>query len=229
MKRASFSCCNFLCIVLAAAYLKYRRCRLSCFPFVWHFFHCDTHTHTLLCVVLASAHLKYCWCCLSCLPFAWPFLFVVTHVHAHTLKDYRNVLQTVIVGKTITDHSKFSEVTIKNKGEIIWWPLSRVIYPLRAQHTHFFNDCNRKYQYGQSRLTTSWTATAKKAARGEMRPNERVAQSANTTVTYGCVQGNSSWTYQSKKKTTQNKCETFVFLLAHEHAVADTCSSQMHM
>ena len=58
MKRASFSCCNFLCVVLAAAYLKYRRCRLSCLPFVWHFFHCDTparphaqthtytHTHT---------------------------------------------------------------------------------------------------------------------------------------------------------------------------------------
>ena len=47
MKRASYSCCNFLCIVLAAAYLKYRRCHLSCLPFVWHpFFHCDTHTHT---------------------------------------------------------------------------------------------------------------------------------------------------------------------------------------
>ena len=28
MKRASYSCCNFLCVVLAAAYLKYRRCRL---------------------------------------------------------------------------------------------------------------------------------------------------------------------------------------------------------
>ena len=38
MKRASYSCCNFLCVVLAAAYLKYRRCRLSCLPFVWHFF-----------------------------------------------------------------------------------------------------------------------------------------------------------------------------------------------
>ena len=46
MKRASYSCCNFFCVVLAAAYLKYRRCRLSCLPFVWHFFHCDTHTHT---------------------------------------------------------------------------------------------------------------------------------------------------------------------------------------
>ena len=38
MKRASFSCCNFLCVVLAAAYLKYRQCCLSCLPFVWHFF-----------------------------------------------------------------------------------------------------------------------------------------------------------------------------------------------
>ena len=38
MKRASYSCCNFLCIVLAAAYLKYRRCCVSNLPFVWHFF-----------------------------------------------------------------------------------------------------------------------------------------------------------------------------------------------
>ena len=46
MEQASFSCCSFLCVVLAAACLKYRRCRLSCLPFVWHlFFHCDTHTH----------------------------------------------------------------------------------------------------------------------------------------------------------------------------------------
>ena len=31
----------------AAAYLKYRRYRLSCLPFVWHFFfHCDTHART---------------------------------------------------------------------------------------------------------------------------------------------------------------------------------------
>ena len=47
MKRASYSC-NFLCVVLAAAYLKYRRCRLSCLPFVWYFFslwHTHTHTH----------------------------------------------------------------------------------------------------------------------------------------------------------------------------------------
>ena len=46
MKRASYSCCNFLCVVFAATYLKYPRYRLSCLPFVWHFFHCDTHTHT---------------------------------------------------------------------------------------------------------------------------------------------------------------------------------------
>ena len=46
MKRASYPCCIFLCVVLAAAYLKYRWYRLSCLPFVWHFFHCDTHTHT---------------------------------------------------------------------------------------------------------------------------------------------------------------------------------------
>ena len=45
MKRASYSCCNFLCIVLAAAYLKYHRCRLSCLPFVWHLFFIVTHTH----------------------------------------------------------------------------------------------------------------------------------------------------------------------------------------
>ena len=35
---ASYSCCNFLCVVLATAYLKYRRYRLSCLPFVWYFF-----------------------------------------------------------------------------------------------------------------------------------------------------------------------------------------------
>ena len=38
MKRASNSSCNFFCIVLAAAYLKYCRYRLSCLPVVWHFF-----------------------------------------------------------------------------------------------------------------------------------------------------------------------------------------------
>ena len=51
-KRASYSCCNFLYVMVAAAYLKYRRCRLSCLPFVWHFFslsHFVTHTHTHTC------------------------------------------------------------------------------------------------------------------------------------------------------------------------------------
>ena len=38
MKRASSSCCIFVCVVLAAAYLKYRQYRLSCLPFVLHFF-----------------------------------------------------------------------------------------------------------------------------------------------------------------------------------------------
>ena len=46
MKRASYSCCIFVCVVLTAAYLKYRRYRSPCLPFVWHFFPCDTHTHT---------------------------------------------------------------------------------------------------------------------------------------------------------------------------------------
>ena len=46
MKRASYSCCNFLCIVLAAAYLNYSPYRLSCLPLVWHFFFIVTHTHT---------------------------------------------------------------------------------------------------------------------------------------------------------------------------------------
>ena len=48
MKRASYSCCNFLCIVLAAVYLKYRLCRLSCLPFIWHLFFIVTHTHFFL-------------------------------------------------------------------------------------------------------------------------------------------------------------------------------------
>ena len=46
MKRASYSCSNFLCVVLAstAAFLEYCRCRLSCLPFVWHLFFIVTHT-----------------------------------------------------------------------------------------------------------------------------------------------------------------------------------------
>ena len=38
----------FFCIVVAAAYLKYCRYRLSCLPFIWHFFsswHTHIHTH----------------------------------------------------------------------------------------------------------------------------------------------------------------------------------------
>ena len=45
MKRASCSCCNFLCVALAATYLKYRRCRLHVVLAVRLslFFHCDTY------------------------------------------------------------------------------------------------------------------------------------------------------------------------------------------
>ena len=67
MKRASYSCCNFLCVVLAATYLKYPRYRLSCLPFVWHFFHCDTHTHTHTIFRLSLTHTHTC-----------------THTHTHT-------------------------------------------------------------------------------------------------------------------------------------------------
>ena len=57
MKRASYSCCNFLCVVLAAAYLKYRLCHLSCLPFVWHpFFHCDTPTRNVRTSTCTSTH-----------------------------------------------------------------------------------------------------------------------------------------------------------------------------
>ena len=49
MKRASYSCCISLCVVLAAAHLKCRRYCLF-LPFVRHFFfivtHTGTHTHT---------------------------------------------------------------------------------------------------------------------------------------------------------------------------------------
>ena len=68
MKRASYSCCNFLCIVLAAAYLKYRLCRLSCLPFVWHpFFHCDTMFRTFFerfvhLHAVEAFHGEFCFC-----------------------------------------------------------------------------------------------------------------------------------------------------------------------
>ena len=47
--------------MLAAAYLKYRRCRLSCLPFVWHFFslwHTRMHARTLhTCTLSTTSHL----------------------------------------------------------------------------------------------------------------------------------------------------------------------------
>ena len=49
MKPASSSCCIFDCVLLAAAYLRYRRYRLLCLLFVWHLFslwHIHKHTHT---------------------------------------------------------------------------------------------------------------------------------------------------------------------------------------
>ena len=48
MKRASYSCGVFLCVVLAVTCLKYCRYHLLCLPFVWHFLFNVTHTHTLL-------------------------------------------------------------------------------------------------------------------------------------------------------------------------------------
>ena len=71
MKRASYSCCNFLCVVLAATYLKYPRYRLSCLPFVWHFFHCDTHTHTIFRLSLTHTHTH-------------THTHARTHTHTHT-------------------------------------------------------------------------------------------------------------------------------------------------
>ena len=104
MKLASYSCCIFLCIVLAVTCSKYRRYHLLCLPFVWHFLFNVTHTHTLLfflfCNVgsdrlmkrsslflryfslqLACCYLKYCRYRLSCLLFIRHFLFIVTHSH----------------------------------------------------------------------------------------------------------------------------------------------------
>ena len=47
MKRGCYFCCNFLCGG-SATHLKYHRIRLSCLPFVLHFFSSrHTHTHTL--------------------------------------------------------------------------------------------------------------------------------------------------------------------------------------
>ena len=66
-KRASYSCCNFLCAVLAAAYFKYRRCRLSCLSFVWHFFCIVTHTHMR---AHAHAYVRQVFCCCTIFLFA---------------------------------------------------------------------------------------------------------------------------------------------------------------
>ena len=53
--------CIFLCVVLAASYLNYRRHRLSCLPpFVWHFLfiltRTYTHTHTPLALFCLTNH-----------------------------------------------------------------------------------------------------------------------------------------------------------------------------
>ena len=102
MKLASYSCCIFLCIVLAVTCSKYRRYHLLCLPFVWHFLFNVTHTHTLLFFLFcnvgsdrlmkrsslflqyfslqrACCYLKYCRYRLSCLLFIRHFLFIVTH------------------------------------------------------------------------------------------------------------------------------------------------------
>ena len=110
MKLASYSCCIFLCIVLAVTCSKYRRYHLLCLPFVWHFLFNVAHTHFsffLFCNVgsdrlmkrgslflqyfslqRACCYLKYCRYRLSCLLFIRHFLFIVTHSHtrvrAHT-------------------------------------------------------------------------------------------------------------------------------------------------
>ena len=107
MKLASYSCCIFLCIVLAVTCSMYRRYHLLCLPFVWHFLFNVTHTHTLLFFLFcnvgsdrlmkrsslflqyfslqrACCYLKYCRYRLSCLLFIRHFLFIVTHSHTHT-------------------------------------------------------------------------------------------------------------------------------------------------
>ena len=55
-KRASYmySCCNFLCVVLAATYLKYCRYRFFvlaiCLALFFSLWHAHAHTHTLACI-----------------------------------------------------------------------------------------------------------------------------------------------------------------------------------
>ena len=112
MKRASFSCCNFLCVLLAAAYLKYGRCRLLCLPFVWHFFFIVTHTHThthathiheaytysFPFVDIPAFALKCCWRWVEWCNFGLSLratcikpqmhAHTYTHVHAHTTNTH---------------------------------------------------------------------------------------------------------------------------------------------
>ena len=91
MKRASYSCCNFLCIVLAAAYLKYRLCRLSCLPFVWHPFFIVTHTHTHIFFFFFLAQINFALtaqihtlvCGLTHLHTCMHTTHTCTHTHTH--------------------------------------------------------------------------------------------------------------------------------------------------
>ena len=119
MKLASYSCCIFLCIVLAVTCSKYRRYHLLCLPFVWHFLFNVTHTHThtllffLFCNVgsdrlmkrssffsqyfslqRACCYLKYCRYRLSCLLFIRHFLFIVTHSHTRVRERARTHTHT---------------------------------------------------------------------------------------------------------------------------------------
>ena len=109
MKRASYSCCNFFCVVLAAAYLKYRRCRLSCLPFVWHFFslwhtHTQTHANTRM-----HAHPRTHTCTL-----------LQTETHTH-IQIYPLLLLRYIVPRSSLNHS-----TTSPKGHIQKLPKARL-------------------------------------------------------------------------------------------------------
>ena len=86
------SCSTFLCFVLAAAYLKYHCCDLSCLPFIWHFLfivthtHPHTHSHTCCCVlevssvslVMLAIRLALFFHCVFCDTHTY------THARAHT-------------------------------------------------------------------------------------------------------------------------------------------------
>ena len=88
MKQASYSCWNFLCVVLAVTHLKYRWYRLSCLPFVWHFFslwhthtraHARMHTHLFYCNLERLRFLKKCTWLL------WNFYSLIHLVHCPVL------------------------------------------------------------------------------------------------------------------------------------------------